>query len=315
MVESCGREPRHLLRYGWQVSERTPSSEARLAPGQLRETADRAIERALSTGAMQPIATELHEVAQEGIRFQVRVLGELHRKEAARRQQAAQPASNPFASPEPDLVVCGLTDTHVCLLNKFNVVDRHLLIVTRRFVDQDDLLDEADFEALALCMREIDGLAFYNGGVVAGASQQHKHLQLVPALGPGSLRAPIEAAMSAESLADEHGPLPVFGFVHALAHLRLAPEHPPARLAGRLLATYRVLLNAIGCDRPPARPYNILATRSWMLAVPRSREHFDTMSVNALGFAGSLLVRNRAQLDEVRRRGPLAVLAHVGIPR
>ncbi len=297
------------------MSEQKPSSEDRVQPGALSAAVDRAVAGALASGAMQPIATEREEIRQAGIRFQVRVLGELHRKETARRQQRAEPGANPFASPDPDLVVSGLTGTHVCLLNKFNVVDRHLLIVTRRFVDQDELLDESDFEALALCMKEIDGLAFYNGGVVAGASQKHKHLQLVPPLGPDALRAPIEAAISEGSLADENGPVPMFGFVHALAQLRIDPADAPSIIAGRMLATYRALLGAIGCDRTPPRPYNVLATRSWMLAVPRSREHFDTMSVNALGFAGSLLVRDRTQLAEVQKRTPLAVLEHVGVPR
>ena len=48
--------------------------------------------------------------------------------------------------------------------------------------------DGADFDALARGLAAIDGLAFYNGGTVAGASQPHKHLQLVPVplgVGPG----------------------------------------------------------------------------------------------------------------------------------
>jgi ATP adenylyltransferase len=44
------------------------------------------------------------------------------------------------------------------------VVDHHILIVTRAFEDQDTWLTLADFEALAICMAEIDGLAFFNGG-------------------------------------------------------------------------------------------------------------------------------------------------------
>ena len=29
-------------------------------------------------------------------------------------------------------------------------------------------------------LAEVEGLAFFNGGTVAGASQPHKHLQVVP---------------------------------------------------------------------------------------------------------------------------------------
>ncbi len=59
------------------------------------------------------------------------------------------------------------------------------------------------------------------------------------------------------------------------------------------------------------RPYNLLITRRWMLLVPRSRENWRGVSINALGFAGSLLVRNRSELDELTRIGPLAVLRSV----
>ena len=62
------------------------------------------------------------------------------------------------------------------------------------------------------------------------------------------------------------------------------------------------------------QPYNLLVTRDWMLLVPRSKEHFDTISVNALGFAGSLLVRNETELETVRERGPFEVLRHVSFP-
>jgi len=53
-------------------------------------------------------------------------------------------------------------------------------------------------------------------------------------------------------------------------------------------ATYRELL-----ARCPQAPYNLLATRRWMLVVPRRQERYEKISVNALGFAGSLFVTQR----------------------
>ena len=49
-------------------------------------------------------------------------------------------------------------------------------------------------------------------------------------------------------------------------------------------------------------PYNLLATRRWMLLVPRSRDCFDSVPVNALGFAGSLFVRDEAQMQAAKAR-------------
>ncbi|MGZ3458727.1 MAG: ATP adenylyltransferase family protein, partial [Archangium sp.] len=85
---------------------------------------------ALATGALQPIATECRTVEERGVLFQVRVLGRAHLKdERAKREKPRAAPFNPFANPDPELTVGDLSPTHVCLLNKFNVVEHHLLIV------------------------------------------------------------------------------------------------------------------------------------------------------------------------------------------
>ena len=72
--------------------------------------------------------------------------------------------------------------------------------------------------------------------------------------------------------------------------------------------TYLALLAELGCEH---RPHNLLLTDAWMLVVPRVRERFESISINALGFAGSILVKDAAQLERVREVGPLALLRHV----
>ncbi|RKG70383.1 ATP adenylyltransferase, partial [Corallococcus exercitus] len=150
---------------------------------------------ALETGALQPIATEARTLPIANTAFQVRVLGRVALKERKRPAPSQAEPFNPFANPEPDLVLGDVPPAHVCLLNKFNVVEHHLLLVTRAFEPQDALLTRADFDALSTCLEGLDGLAFYNAGETAGASQRHKHLQLVPPLGPDGYRAPVEALL------------------------------------------------------------------------------------------------------------------------
>jgi ATP adenylyltransferase len=58
-------------------------------------------------------------------------------------------------------------------------------------------------------------------------------------------------------------------------------------------------------------PYNLLLTRRWMMLVPRTREHFEEISINAMGFAGSLFVRNEKELLRVKEVGPLHMLGSV----
>jgi len=84
---------------------------------------------------------------------------------------------------------------------------------------------------------------------------------------------------------------------------------------------YQEMLDAVGItavegqgQRRQSAPYNLLVTRRWMLLGRRSRESWEGVSVNALGFAGSLFIRDRTQIDMIRAHGPLAVLSQVGAP-
>jgi ATP adenylyltransferase len=52
-----------------------------------------------------------------------------------------------------------------------------------------------------------------------------------------------------------------------------------------------------------------------MLLVPRSREFFRQISINALGFAGALLVKDEEQMDALRRSGPLTALTRTALKR
>ena len=279
-------------------------------------------EQARLNHTLQPIATRSFTVTENGIPFLVRMLVRTG-GDAATHQQPAQPSradpppANPFLPYDPELFVAELSPTHVCLLNKFTVLDNHLLIVTRDFEAQEAVLSVADFAALWVCLDEIDGLGFYNAGKVAGASQGHKHVQLAPfPLGPDGIRLPIERAFGSTALPDGLATVAGLPFAHTLAPI---DRHAWTTLEAAARAThaiYLAMLNAVGNglggadDAPP--PYNLLVTRQWMLLVPRTREAFDAMSVNALGFAGCLLVRNEAQLQELTSGRPIGGVAPRG---
>ena len=265
----------------------------------------------LATGALQPIATECQTREERGIPFQVRVLGRAHLKdERAKREKPRVGPFNPFENPDPDLIVGSLTPTHLCLLNKFNVVEHHLLIVTRAFEEQESLLTAADFEALALCMEGLDGLAFYNSGEAAGASQRHKHLQLIPPLGPEGLRVPMETRLPARPA---RGPVvtePALGFTHALTGL--GPwTGAPREDGARLLEAYTALLASFHGAPATLPPYNLLATRDWMMLVPRACAESQGINVNAMGFAGSLLVKTQEQRQQLQDFGLVELLRRV----
>jgi sulfate adenylyltransferase (ADP) / ATP adenylyltransferase len=284
-----------------------------LPPGALWTKVEMQHELALESGALKPFATTYSWVEHQGVQFLVRVLGNLKRKENAKKQQKRKENFNPFLPYEEDLFVADLSPTHLVLLNKFNVMDYHILMVTRKFESQEDLLTAADFQALAIALSEMDGLAFYNGGKTAGSSQPHKHLQLVPLpLVPESPRLPIESLMLTTNAART---LP---YRHVIASLDALDFAQPLAIASILLNQYQQLMEALALwpteGMQPLGAYNLLVTRQWMCVVPRSQESFDGISINSLGFAGALLVKDGAQLAKLQKIGPMTVLTEVGLP-
>lgn len=277
-------------------------------------------EKALSLGALQPIPTEDELVEQDGITFLVRIVSNLARKDEAKKSLEKK-EFNPFLPYEEELFVSDVSQTHLCLLNKYNVVEHHLLITTRLFEEQDTWLSLQDFEALWATLAEIDGLAFYNAGKKAGASQRHKHLQLVPLpLSPTGEKIPISPII-ASIIFDENllGRSPNFPFLHAIAQLNPSCTNSPLEAAKTTLEVYHQLLKKVGLiqdkilGNKQTAPYNLLATREWMMIIPRSQASFQSISVNSLGFAGALLARNPEQMKLIKDYGPLSILKEVSL--
>lgn len=238
---------------------------------------------AQTLGSQQPIPSDERPLPASGLPFVARVARGLERKPRASTDRA--PSRNPFLPPfEPGLFVQELTATHRVLLNKFNVFPHHALVVTREFVPQSQLLTLSDWDATHRCLEALDGLVFYNSTATAGASQPHRHLQLIPLpvpLVPGAVQLPCRTDVV---------PLPA--------------------TAQGSLAAYRQALSRLRRDHDGA-DYNLLATREWMLVVPRAREHVEDISLNALAFAGSFFVKSEEQLARLRAVGPAAALSYV----
>ncbi len=190
--------------------------------------------------------------------------------------------------------------------------------MTKGFEEQDQLLTLKDFEALWICMAEFEGLGFYNGGREAGASQQHKHLQMVPLpLAPEGPGVPIEPLL-AQAGANTIGKIPGFPFLHAFSRLEKDPAASPSLAARTTFQRYGDMLQSVGMPAPradsltrQALPYCFLTTREWMLVVPRSKEFLEDISLNSLAFAGSFFLWNTQQLERLKAVGPMHALKSV----
>ena len=255
-----------------------------------------------ASGALYRIESEPFFVEDGGVEFVVR------RAVDWERQLATQPKGkpgNPFEDPERELVVVDhLGGKHRAMLNKYHVVEDHVLVVTREFEDQEVLLDRADFDALVACLPAHGrAIGFYNGGRDSGASQPHKHMQVVGL--PLSPHLPIP--MAPRFVADP----PDLPFPHAFA--RIDHLDPPRlhRLYRELLARAGVGTVLAGGVERQSKSYNMILGPGWMLVVPRVRDRFEGVPINSIAFTGALFVRNEREFEAVRAKGPFDILAHV----
>ena len=270
---------------------------------------------ALASGDLQPLVTEQVELLDGGLRFLARSVSTLKGKSTLIPGGPRDPNFNPFLSPDPALTVGPLGDRHTAILNKFPVSEHHLVIATRELKEQLEPLDRSDFAALARVLVAAGGLGFHNGGTAAGASQRHKHVQWIP-------RAPGNASMDVwlPGLPADAAPLttaqhPQLGVRHCFVRIDGGPGTPHDQVAESLHAGYTQALAHLCLttgDDGLLPPSNLLVGDGWLLLVPRSREHFEGVSVNALAFGGTFYAQEAEKLEALRTAGPLAALAAVG---
>ncbi|GAA5921871.1 hypothetical protein JCM1841_000953 [Sporobolomyces salmonicolor] len=284
-----------------------------------------------------------------GIPFEVRFVPALAKKPTRSDAEAKKESKpiDPFEPPyQQDLFVAEDTvkedgDEHgesfVVLLNKFCVTPRHFLLVTKDFVKQTTPLSPLEIFASYSILKQLGlrekHLAFFNCGVESGASQPHKHLQFLPL--PNGV-APFDSFIDSHKPQDTKSPfqlpLPYANFT-ALLELPSNAVDVPGYLGNRFLQLLDLMIDHLrrlaesdseqdasfspGPIRLSNLSYNVILTTSYLHLVPRLCEKFTTasnrgVSINSLGFAGMVLVKEQEALDEIKEIGVLEVLKGVG---
>jgi sulfate adenylyltransferase (ADP) / ATP adenylyltransferase len=251
------------------------------------------------------------------------------------------PRTNPFLPYDPRVFVQELsTGRHVILLNKFSLFRGHALIVTKHFEFQLDDINGFDMQAAIECLINIDALIFYNCGKFSGASQPHKHLQLIPLPLAGRLEPNIANSTESNPFLPETG-LPIdtlilenntpgsqeitilrsiqdWAFLHVYSVLDESiwkQDTDPDLIKIKLLTLYQNILETVkrdpGISNPSCLHYNLLFTRRWMMLIPRTQEDFHGIPLNSLGFTGNLLAKTEKQFLEIKNLGLSAILQQV----
>ncbi|MGI9279439.1 MAG: DUF4922 domain-containing protein [Endozoicomonas sp.] len=266
-------------------------------PGTLWNRLSEATRTARASGHLKSSETDI-EIIQDILPYEVRILSELRKK--PNRNASASNHPNPFLPYDPAMHVVDLETGHVLLLNKFNVVDNHYLIVTAEYEDQEEAFELKEFEAVARTLPEFPQLVFYNSGRDAGASQPHRHLQSLPVD-----TLPIDQALT--NIPDQPGRLESLPYEHLIVQLSSQTTNQPSQW----LQLYRQMIDRLRLRKEDGRlkPYNFLMTDQWMMMIPRTEGRYDAISVNALGFAGLLLVKNRERFEQLLHHQPSKILS------
>jgi len=218
------------------------------------------------------------------------------------------PKPNPFLPWDPPLEVGRLGQSHVLILNKYPVQPAHLLLITQQWQPQAGWLTQADWEAVGHVAADTGGLWFFNSSPTAGASQPHRHLQLLPRQ-QGEVSCPLAPWLESQ-LQDRRKPWP---WRYALSRRWDAREGKDLQPLYRQHASLLDLGDPDGPDAPQ-HAYNLLFDDRWFLSVRRVKEHCAGFSINGLGFAGFLLCTAHSDLDWLGTHGPWALLEEVAAP-
>lgn len=237
---------------------------------------------ALESGSLLPIATSTNSCLQHGIDFQIKIINQ----NILTKISTSKTQGNPFLPYDNDMFVEKIADHHVCLLNKFPVLSPHILICSNEFVEQRTPLSLLDFEAWCYCFTDGDELGFYNGGKEAGASQPHRHMQLVKGT------SPLDKAISNGELEFNH---------RLYRHHELSPA--------QLFENYKQGMQELTLYREDfCLPHNLLLTKDWFAIIPRSKSKGFEIFLNGLNYAGYFLLKSEAQLDTISRTGCMQIL-------
>lgn len=288
------------------------------------------------------ILLESSHVAEEEppSQFQLRFSPALANKPKTASSSAGTEAKkpfNPFENPPEALIVAPIGSDHLLLLNKFAIVPEHSILITRTFKPQTQLLDAEDLEAAYACIRAYHDFpteghdkeelfVFFNCGEHSGASQAHRHLQLLPIARmkdglPFQQKGAPGWTVFADPVPDEpvaHDPpgcgggRPFFAFGERVSD--------SSKLHAVYLRLYRIACNATGgatttevdvAAGAEARiSYNLAMTKDSMVIMPRTAEgaavrdkqgrEVGRIALNGTVLAGTALVKSEAEWEALR---------------
>ena len=214
------------------------------------------------------------------------------------------PKINPFKPWDKILEIDSIGNGHQLILNKYPVQLGHVLLITNEWKEQNGWLDIKDWEAIKEVNKDTSGLWFFNSGPLAGASQPHRHIQLLRR-DPSELSCPREKWILALNNLNYKNEKFSKNIILKKFSKSLNEEN--------IYEIYKDLSYNLGLgdprnDKKPKYPYNLIFTDRWMIIIKRKTDNLFGISINALGFAGYILVTEKSDIKYLRELGPEKLL-------
>ena len=219
------------------------------------------------------------------------------------------PKINPFIPWDKRLEIQPISHKHTLILNKYPVQIGHLLLITNKWKPQNGWLDIHDFDAIEHVDNDTSGLWFFNSSREAGASQPHRHFQLLP-------RHQYEIICPRYdwfcSLLNHHNSDSLISHSISIKRRNKNVKFNSQDLYKSYKSMiYEMNLGDFDIHSKPLKPYNLLITKEWIALIIRKTDRSNGFSINALGFAGYFLGTKRSNVETLINFGPEKILMEV----
>ena len=212
------------------------------------------------------------------------------------------PKINPFKPWDKILEIDSIGKYHHLILNKYPVQLGHLLLITNDWNPQNGWLNINDWNAIKTVNIDTSGLWFFNSGPLAGASQPHRHFQLLR-------RDNDEIICPREQWILKYTNCIKNKFSKNIITKKFAISLEKENIHDTYLHLAKKLgLGSPKTDERPRYPYNILLTNKWIGLIKRSKDNQRGFSINALGFAGYILITKNSDVFYLKKYGPEKLL-------
>ena len=262
--------------------------------------------KALESGALIPLSTIKYKSNVDNLDYELRFL----KSPIPKYLIEYGPKINPFIPRDSRLEINPINNKHTLILNKYPVQLGHMLLITNTWKPQNGWLNIDDFEAIVNVDNDTTGLWFFNSSKEAGASQPHRHFQLLPRHSNDSI-CPRYHWFSSLLNNNTNNSSIISHCVSIKPRVKTSDSN-----ANDLFNSYKSMakemnLGEIDLINKPLKPYNLLLTSEWICLVTRERDRSNGFSINALGFAGYFLGTDKSNVDRLIKFGPEEILKDV----